>query len=516
MSLSTDKRFKKLEEAAGMGDALHITPNFEEYTCVINPKNEDLVTYIPYPTTLKFHQSDARVRLIMGPYGSGKSSACCAEILFRAIQMTPDQKGLRRSRWAIIRNTAAELQTTALKTWLDWTSELGSSVRHVDPMLRYNYEFNDGNGIIQLEIMFLALDRPADSKKLKSLELTGAWMNEACEINDTLFDHLQFRVGRYPSHADVEEYWSGVILDTNPPDTSHWIYYLFEEKSLDDFEIYHQPPGLIEKNGKYVINTDADNIKYLPGKGKYYLRNASGKTKEFVRVFCMGEYGIVVSGQRVYTGYNDDIHCVDEIYLDDNHPILLAWDYGTVSPACLVMQYVNDQLRCIKEFTCKQMTVRELYKAAVEPYLAENCADMSIEVIGDPADTYNGREQLEELGLIVEAARTNKIDPRINGVANLLGQLVQGNPRIIIPKFGCPMLRKGFLGEYHYRRLQVVGHERYKEEPNKNHPYSDIHDCLQYGALFFNDPNYSPDYDDDYDPDMFNFDEDTRSKVTGY
>jgi hypothetical protein len=40
------------------------------------------------------------------------------------------------------------------------------------------------------------------------------------------------------------------------------------------------------------------------------------------------------------------------------------------------------------------------------------------------------------------------------------------------------MLRDGFRGDYHYRRMQT-SEERYTEEPEKNE-YSHPHDALQY------------------------------------
>ena len=60
------------------------------------------------------------VRGIMGPIGSGKSVACCAEIMMRSCEQAPGRDGVRRTRWAIIRNTYPELKSTTIKTWLDW------------------------------------------------------------------------------------------------------------------------------------------------------------------------------------------------------------------------------------------------------------------------------------------------------------------------------------------------------------------------------------------------------------
>ena len=34
-----------------------------------------------------------------------------------------NEKGIRKSRWAIIRNTNPQLRTTTIKTWLDWFPE---------------------------------------------------------------------------------------------------------------------------------------------------------------------------------------------------------------------------------------------------------------------------------------------------------------------------------------------------------------------------------------------------------
>jgi hypothetical protein len=48
-------------------------------------------------------------------------------------------------------------------------------------------DLGDGTGL-ELEVLFLALDRPDDVKKLKSLELTGAWLNEASELEQAVLD----------------------------------------------------------------------------------------------------------------------------------------------------------------------------------------------------------------------------------------------------------------------------------------------------------------------------------------
>jgi hypothetical protein len=113
-------------------------------------------------------------------------------------------------------------------------------------------------------------------------------------------------------------------------------------------------------------------------------------------------------------------------------------------------------------------------------------------------------------------AATNRIESRITVVSNALNDMAYGNPKIVVSRRGCPTLREGFLGEYHYRRLKVIGDEKYVDTPNKTHPYSDIHDAAQYAVIrilseavgfeYKNEPHFHRNAYADKD----------KSKVTGY
>src|SRR3546814_1346604 len=94
-----------------------------------------------------------------------------------------------------------------------------------------------------IEVLCLSLDRPEDVRKLLSLERSVVWINEARDVPKALLDGLTGRVGRYPSARDGGCTWSGVILDTNPPDTDHWWYRLAEEERPEGWEFFAQPGG---------------------------------------------------------------------------------------------------------------------------------------------------------------------------------------------------------------------------------------------------------------------------------
>ena len=126
-----------------------------------------LLPYKAHPTLERFHASDHFVRGVMGPFGSGKSVAMCMEIMRRACEMPAGRGGIRKSRWAIIRNTYAELSRTTLKTWLEWVPESVFGPYKKQEKVHY-IKFND----VELEVVFQALDKPEDVKRLLSMELT--------------------------------------------------------------------------------------------------------------------------------------------------------------------------------------------------------------------------------------------------------------------------------------------------------------------------------------------------------
>mgnify|MGYP003317785214 FL=1 len=115
-----------------------------------------------------FMKDDSFFRGVRGPVGSGKSVSCCIEIFRRSLLQQKNPQGVRKSRWAVIRNTNPQLRTTTIKTWLDWFPEdtwgnFAWSVPYTHRILK-----ND----LDIEVIFLALDRPEDVKKLLSLELS--------------------------------------------------------------------------------------------------------------------------------------------------------------------------------------------------------------------------------------------------------------------------------------------------------------------------------------------------------
>ncbi len=481
-------RIALIEESRRKGTEKQITINNNEMT--IHAIEQDKV-YIPTATGSIAHSDDSFVRVIMGPYGSGKSTWAVTEIVRRACAIPKWHSGRRRSRWGIVRNTSGELATTTLATWLAWFEELGDIRKRQKPIMTYEHTFNDGHGIVELELLFIALDRPEDVRKIKSLELTGCYINELSEVPKAALAHMKGRVNRYPSKAFCQEpYWSGIIADTNPPEDDHWIYKDFEENKFEHHILFKQPPGLIKVDSRWVRNPGADNSSHLPD--NYYEMLAEGQSQEFIKVFCLGEYGSVGFGKRVYPEFNPDFHALDHVPCVQGLDLILGWDFG-LTPACVALQLTaRGQLLILKEYVADGMGIRSFAESVVVPSLLRDFPYCKVGElsIGDPAG--NARDaiveemscigELTSLGIPTIGARTNDIDPRLGSVRYFLNKMVDGKPGLVLDRKGCPTLFKGFVKDYVYNRIAVSGEERYKDKPNKNmssHPM----DALGYACL---------------------------------
>lgn len=455
-----------------------------------------IVQYLPPgPVAAAFHADHSRIRGLLGPVGSGKSSACCLEILSRALEQEP-YNGVRSTRWAVLRNTFPELKSTTIKTWVDWFGPI--CTMKWDSPITSTIKIDDiGDGTkLEIEVLFMAMDRPEDVGKLKSLELTGAWMNEAGEMEWAVLDTLNERIGRFPAKKRGGPTWTGIILDTNPPDDDSWWYTKFEIERPRGFKIFRQPGGLMEdkdeespKYGQFLPNPKAENVSNLPGGYDYYLNQVPGKELSRIRVMLCGEYGTTMDGKPVYPEWRDQFHVAREILHPlPGLPVVLSFDFGLTPAATFLQMSPKGQVLVLDELSSDGMGIRQFYLQAVRPLMLERYSLNRVEAVGDPAGVQRAQtdektcyEELLGLGLTCEPAYTNEFVARREAVAFFLQRAAGGEPGFLLSPH-CNTLRKGFNGGYRYERLKVSGQARYKDRPLKD-KHSHPHDALQYGCM---------------------------------
>ena len=456
--------------------------------------------YKPEGDTLKkFMKSEDFFRGLRGPVGSGKSVACCIEIFRRALLQKKNAEGKRKSRWAVIRNTNPQLRTTTIKTWLDWFPE--DTWGNFAWSVPYTHRILVGE--LDVEVIFLALDRPEDVKKLLSLELTGVWVNEAREIPKSIIDACTMRVGRFPSMREGGASWYGVIADTNAPEEDHWWPimaadvpvpdHISRDEALmlikpDNWSFHTQPPALLENKGSdgfitgYEENTKAENKKNLTK--QYYNNIIRGKTKGWIDVYVLNKLGSIEEGKPVYHSFKEELHITkNKIDLIPGQPIWIGVDFGLTPAAVFGQRTTTGKWNIINELVCFEMGVIR-FSDLLRGEIAKLYKGYEVMIYGDPAGDFRSQTDertpfqiMRNCGLKAIPAPSNDVALRIEAVDSTLARLVDGSPGFNMST-DCINLKKGFNGGYHYRRLQVSG-DRYDEKPLKNR-YSHVHDALQY------------------------------------
>ena len=417
--------------------------------------------------------------------------------------------------------TYNELVSTTIKTFREWFMEPLCVYRADKPLsARLRLPLSDGTRV-DCEVIFLACDRKEDAGKFRSLEITGAWINEASEIREKeVMELIDVRCGRYPPRwEDIETgekvggaTWHGLIADTNAPDDEHWWYELAEVERPDNWKFFYQPPAVLLAPGStpqrpvYVPNEGqspeypaAENVENISAGWQYYMDQTVGKPYEHIKVFLMAQYGTISYGKAVYPTYNDQVHFAlnrldgegnaKDVAVHGGLPLLLGWDFGVQFSACVIAQLsLRGQLRLVKEFIGVDMGIRQFADNVVSPYLKNNYMGMRIHSWGDPAgasrsatDEKTCIQILNECGIPTKPCHTNSPVARQEAVRYFLAKMIDGEPGLLVGS-GCETIRKGFQGRYCFKKSSVSFGETYTGEVLKNE-FSHPHDAVQYIAV---------------------------------
>lgn len=430
--------------------------------------NRTAVNYTPLPTLRLFHESSARNRCIVGPVGSGKTSACCVEIGYYLPMFFHEHWGIKKTRWAIIRNTYKELNDSTLKsiqdTWFPWGTHR---------VQKSNFEFSYPNGI-QVEFWLRACDRPDQVKMFKSMELTGAWFEESIEIDEQIKAMVKNRIGRFPPRSPAKF----SIESTNPPDIEHplfsnykWIVpppdFMPQRPPLEDYEGFWQPPY--------------ENVANLPPGYYEDLRKEYRDSQEWIDMYIEGKPGAIAKGRLVYYDFSKRKHVSTGPIKWQEGRLYRGWDNTGNQPACVVVQISGrDKAQVLKEFVTDRMGIVDFTQwVQVEcNMLYPGCEFIDY---GDPAGEskqsnpigglISNADMMRAEGVIVVPSEQN-FDARVESVQK---QIRIENGLEIDPS--CVRLINGFLAGYHFE--QIGGTGIYKDYPSKN-KYSHVHDALQY------------------------------------
>ena len=451
------------------------------------------INYDAPPTVGRFMDSSAFARFIIGPVGSGKTTGCIFEMLKRAAAQAPGHDGVRRTRFAIVRQTLLQLRMTVLLDILSWLRPI-ATYRVSDQLIVIS--FKD----IHSEWFMIPLEDEDDQKRLLSMQLTGAFLSEAIEMDVGLVDAIAGRCGRFPSAADGGCTWFGLLGDTNAPVIGSPWHEMFEDNRPPDWSVFRQPSGLSPQaeNLEWLLQTPT-SLQYPPNANErrlqgrtYYERLARGKNDDWITRYVHGEYGEDPTGAAVFKGsFKRSFHVKQSLDPVPGFPLIIGQDFGR-NPCSLICQPDHlGRLLVLEEVIAEDIGLElHVTKYLKSRLYSDRYASKMFAAVGDPSGVAKGNfleetsfDVLQRLGIPAFPAATNNIDPRIQAVETLLLQQRDGGPAILVDEARCPSLVRALGGAYRFGKTKA-GLTR--PMPEKTHPWSDLADCLQYACLALN------------------------------
>lgn len=446
------------------------------------------INYTAPPTCARFMKSEAFTRVIAGPVGSGKTTACLFELFRRTCEQAPAPDGYRYTRFAIVRQTLKQLKDTVLKDvtgWLEGIAEFKVSDNTIYISI----------GDIKSEWLLIPLDNPEDQRRLLSLQLTGAWMSEAIEMDVGLMSPLAGRLGRYPGPNLGGASWFGMIADTNmPAEGTPWHKFMIEPPA--DAQIFIQPGGMSEEAENLEWLTQTPETLRLPvshperiAQGRtYYERFIRSNSPDWCTRYVHAQFGADPSGTAVFReSFKMGWHVFDEVMPVSSHPLLIGLDFGRDPCAVICQPDHRGRLLVLEEIVAEDIGLELQLQRGIKPILmSERYIGRPVIIVGDPAGTSKSTlyeetsfDLIKREGLHAYPAPTNDIDRRIGAVESwLLGSRDQG-PAMLIDRQRCPTLIRALAGGYRYAKTRN-GVRR--TVPDKNE-YSHIIDALQYACV---------------------------------
>ena len=451
------------------------------------------INYTPPPSIVPFFTSEKFISLVCGPVGSTKTTAAILKVVYHAKKMAAGRDGVRRSRAVVIRNTREQLRDTTIPDFKKWLPDGIAGVYHAT-----NYSLVLRFDDVECEVLFRGLDDTNDVRRLLSLQASFGIMDEFREINPTIFEALQGRMGRYPDGMMVPHRpeWGvdskgnpvqGCVTDdgkpnwhvwgaTNAPDyDTFWSNYL-ENPPANAF-VLMQPSGLSEK---------ADWIQYLPS--DYYENLAEGKTEDWVNIYVHGRFGRSLSGRPVFPGFSSDFHVAKtqlRPFKSTTTPLIIGLDFGLTPAAVLGQLDPAGRLLIFDSLTSVGMGINRFINEKLKPTLSQRFAGIPVMVVGDPAGAQRAQTDerscfdiLKAEGFRVVPARTNAVAGRLAAVEKFLSRQIDGGPGLLIDP-GAMDIIKALRGGYRYK---VKKNGETEDSPEKNDS-SHCSDALQYLAL---------------------------------
>jgi hypothetical protein len=434
--------------------------------------------------------------LLMGPVGSGKTGTFVWKAVTGTLMQHPWADGIRRARLLVVREDYRRLWANFLPSWWEWIpqEEPDNGITWIGsrggPAMQVIVIGTADGGRAILEAHFMALGDDFSEAAMEAffagLPFTWIWFNEWHTIPRIAHGKAFQRVGRYPRAADAVVVGPGVWGDLNAPIVDTFHHELLTSNVLIRGKHVFRQPGAFEPG--------AENMRNLP-KG-YHQSMMSNMDQGEIERKVHNKFGRRLDGEPVWN-FDDDVFVAPgPLEPDYRRPLLIGLDAGLDPAAVLAQRRIDRQLRVLGELVTEVHGVGpERFGRALGQLLDQQRfvpfrrAGM-IEAAADPAAQYGADGEVgeptwitrvaKEANITIRPAPTNALQPRLQGVRDCL-VVIEGVPMMQLDP-ACVHVRRALNGAYRWRKLRIVGLDRYDPEPEKGQA-SHTADALQYVSL---------------------------------
>lgn len=496
---------------------------------------------------LMSYDAGVKFKCIRGPIGDGKSVGMCMYIVHKSQQqkvIEVTEKGktfrVRWSKWLIMRHTIKSLSDTLMETWDQW---FGDKTRWVTNPIEGRYEDYAPDGVLtRIDFVCYASEARGIMNDLQSLELSGAWINEAVQCPYRVVAKVFSRLKRFnPSPLGGEKLTPfHVIMDTNAPSETNWWREKEEVEQPEGWMFFVCPPAVLEerdeRTGKTVIvpndvehaakhhRRPAENVKEIDGgyhEGFSYWMDMLGVLDEDeVRMLLMNKFGLSVAGMGIFSDlWNAARHRIaessPEAQFKRGLPVLGGLDCGRTPAATIGQMMPDGKLVFQREATTwnqrlnngrgglDRMDIVQFFDERLLPVLVTyyNWPNCRLTLFADPAGkNYNEVVSMSAVQRLsrergVNVVPCDKVRAMDSGVADITNgnspeiridclrdALRRGN---MLVSEACTMFCQALAGKYHYEKIRSSrgdSAERWSDSPDKNE-WSHVADSGQYLGL---------------------------------
>lgn len=507
-----------------LGIATGKGPDYEQKFDVLKP------FVPPGPVADRYMKSEGPFDFIIGPWGSGKTTATVFKIARHASMLFPVcRDGVVHVRCSAIRDTYRELSKTALASWHNFFPKFGIYTARdasgkilpdayqggIDRPVKHVVEWDvirqwptgPKETKVRLQMEFGAIGEANLDSFFKGYEVSMFWLNECDTLHEDVPGRAYGRTARFPPRDDImpweierlgfdEDPDTGartlrlpriVMGDYNPPDETNWTYkrHMEEPQKWPGYNFFQQPSGLSAQGenriGKTRKQYEEEEAAFGGARSPDAVRNVHGR------------YAAKREGTIIYDTFDPSIHRADQS-LDPlpNLPYYLGLDGGG-RPACVIGQFPNGRLRALREITSQpdKVTGAKRFAGYVLDVLMSDFRGLPCGGgWGDPAD-FQGADTIagelafmqtfsQALGVSIMPTETNEIDPRLSALRHYLEIGDGGRPRSDWdPRL--KMTLRGFVSQYHLTRHASEG-KTTRTEIDKNE-YSHVMNGWEYLCL---------------------------------